>query len=124
MSKNHCCKIDCDAPAEFEIVGESGHPDDSTHACEAHVGELLGTPEWLSRRNRSWTITALSGERDSGAPDLYEALDRLVGEVRACWKMEEGELRHILGNTNYQVVEERIAAAIAALAKAQGKATP
>lgn len=57
----------------------------------------------------------------AAAPDLYEALDRLAGEVAACFGMgNERSAREAFGNTNYSAVMERIAAAKAALAKAQG----
>lgn len=55
---NHCCEINCDKPAEFEIRGEQGD-DDNTHACADHVGELLGTPDWADKENQRWTVTTL-----------------------------------------------------------------
>lgn len=57
-----CCVIGCGKPAEFEIAGGSGHFEDFTHACEDHVGELLGTPDWLDEENREWTVTVMEGE--------------------------------------------------------------
>lgn len=36
--KEHCCQIDCNEDAEWEIYAE-GVPD--TAACTKHVGELL-----------------------------------------------------------------------------------
>ena len=38
IEKEHCCQIDCNEDAEWEIYAE-GVPD--TAACTAHVGELL-----------------------------------------------------------------------------------
>lgn len=35
-----CCQLDCDQPAEWVIVHGLA-PDDYTHACTAHVGDLL-----------------------------------------------------------------------------------
>lgn len=58
----HCCDPDCDRPAEFGIYGESGHPEDVTEACVAHVGELLGTPQWLPGHNLSWTVAVITEE--------------------------------------------------------------
>lgn len=56
----HCCQMECEKDAEFEIHGESGRLEDNTHACTDHVGALLGTPEWLIQEgheeNRSWTV--------------------------------------------------------------------
>lgn len=69
-----CCIVDCGNDAEYAIYGESNHPDDNTHACEAHVGALLGTPvfagqtkegvpyEWTKPENLSWTVVMLSGD--------------------------------------------------------------
>jgi len=37
-TKEHCCQIDCDKDAEWEIYAD-GVPD--TTACTEHVGELL-----------------------------------------------------------------------------------
>ena len=51
----------------------------------------------------------------AAAPELLEELDRLIGEVRACWGMAEIELRQALGNTNFNVVEERLTKARAAI---------
>lgn len=55
----HCCEHDCGSPADFEIFGESGHPEDTTHACGEHVGSLLGTPAWMDAENESWTVFAI-----------------------------------------------------------------
>lgn len=46
----HCCHVGCPEDADFEIFtvrrdGGIAGPDiysDDTHACEAHVGDLLG----------------------------------------------------------------------------------
>lgn len=57
----------------------------------------------------------------AAAPDLLEALDRLTGEVRACWGME-ADARAAFGNTNYTVVAERLDAALSAIAKATAPA--
>jgi len=54
-----CCVIGCFNEPEFDIYGESGHPEDSTQACESHVGVLLGTPEWLAKDNRSWSVVQI-----------------------------------------------------------------
>lgn len=48
-----CCIMECGRPAEFEIYGESNHPEDYTESCEEHVGALLGTPDWLTEDNRN-----------------------------------------------------------------------
>ena len=58
----------------------------------------------------------------SAAPDLLAALDNLTGEVRACWGMDEMELRSLIGNTNYNIVQIRLTEALAAIAKATGEA--
>ena len=59
MGELLCCAIECDKPAEFEIRGESNHPEDYTHACEDHVGYLLGTPAWMRVQNGTWTVLTL-----------------------------------------------------------------
>lgn len=38
--KHHCCQIGCEEKAEWNIVWGNS-PDDYTHACTKHVGELL-----------------------------------------------------------------------------------
>lgn len=40
MTKPHCCWIDCDKPAEYDIEDESG-AELPTQACTEHVGALL-----------------------------------------------------------------------------------
>lgn len=57
----YCCHMDCGPgePAEFEIHGEHGHPEDVTHACREHIGDLLSTPTWKERKNRVWHIYLL-----------------------------------------------------------------
>jgi len=42
---------------------------------------------------------------------LRKALESLANEVSGAWEMAEGELRHLIGNTNYAVVQTRIAEA-------------
>jgi hypothetical protein len=39
----HCCKIGCNQTAEVELVTSTGLPDDYTHSCMDHIGELCGT---------------------------------------------------------------------------------
>ena len=51
-----CCVMECEKEAAFEVRGTHGHPEDSTHACEAHVGELLGTPDWADYENTWWDV--------------------------------------------------------------------
>lgn len=46
----------------YEILGGSGHPEDATLACEAHVGVLLGTPVYVKAENRQWTIVRLASD--------------------------------------------------------------
>lgn len=70
--KPFCCVLTCNLDAEFDIYGESNHPDDTTQACELHVGELLGTPmyraqtsdgeplDWTAPQNQSWTVVTLA----------------------------------------------------------------
>lgn len=52
-----CCWPECENGAVFDIVGESGSPDDNTQACAAHVGELLGTPRGVKRDNHNWYVS-------------------------------------------------------------------
>lgn len=54
-------------------------------------------------------------------PKLLDAADRLIGEVRACWGMEEPLLRQQLGNTNYQIVSDRLEIALLLLASCRAK---
>ncbi len=58
-----CCVITCRKDAEFDIFGGSGHFEDTTQACEDHVGSLLGSPDWLAPKdNTQWTVVALETE--------------------------------------------------------------
>ena len=54
--KPYCCYLDCPNDAEFGIYGSSGHFEDVTEACEAHIGALLGTPTWLKKENEHWVV--------------------------------------------------------------------
>ena len=58
-----CCWIGCPNPAEFQIHGGSGHPEDSTLGCEFHVGQLLGTPTWAASDNTHWVVAPWAGWR-------------------------------------------------------------
>lgn len=42
--KPECCVVECEKVAEWEIRTGQG-PDDYTHACTAHVGDLLTDAE-------------------------------------------------------------------------------
>lgn len=59
---NWCCFIaeddaKCAKDARFEIWGSCG-PEDNTHACEEHVGYLLGSPEG-DCTNATWIVHLL-----------------------------------------------------------------
>lgn len=75
----------CPTPAAVTIYGESGHPEDFIDACEAHVGVLLGTPQFVAGDNRRWTVEAI----DEATPGRYccylvepSALDAIWSEYR------------------------------------------
>jgi hypothetical protein len=55
------------------------------------------------------------------APIMLEALTSLRNEIQGQWSWGEHALRAELGNTNYQVVLDKLAEANAAIAKATGK---
>lgn len=67
----YCCHLGCPKDAEFEILnlrpngklGELAGPDpysDYTHACEEHVGNLLGwQPNASSPDEIYWKVTRL-----------------------------------------------------------------
>lgn len=83
------------------------------------VGSIMTEDGWYVAR--VWAYVPNAGANAAllaAAPDLLEALDRLTGEVAACWGMGEVALRQELGNTNYATVADRITAARAAIAKA------
>ncbi len=76
-----CCDLWCMNPAEFEITGGSGHFEDNTHACETHVGSLLGTPEWLDQENREWIITPLAQpSREEQGGQLLKLMWEFIGK--------------------------------------------
>ena len=73
--KPWCCKLECGAAADVAIYGGSGYHEDDTHSCFAHVGEMLGTPDWLLEPgmpgpNKSWTVVLLNApvEVHKGGP--------------------------------------------------------
>lgn len=61
----HCCFVDpagsqsCSKPAEFEIKNTSAGADpyDGTHACETHVGALLGGTNPGANQWAVWDIS-------------------------------------------------------------------
>jgi hypothetical protein len=57
----------------------------------------------------------------AAAPEMYEALDFLAGEVAGSLGMAEAEIRSVIGNTNFGCIELRLKQAEAALAKARGE---
>lgn len=72
--KQLCCflsdnKERCDHVAEFTIYGGSGHPEDYTESCEAHVGALIGTPTWMEKENESWTVVAIQRQAVAGTTE-------------------------------------------------------
>lgn len=62
-----CCDLWCMKPAEFEIIGDSGHFEDQTHACKDHVWEGLGTPFWLERQNQQWIVVPVVEQPEPAA---------------------------------------------------------
>ncbi len=60
-TERYCCYIDpctdegCKAKVDFLITGQAGF-EDTTDACERHVGLLLGTPMWAKNENQCWDI--------------------------------------------------------------------
>ena len=77
-----CCDLWCMDPAEFEINGGSGHFEDNTHACEAHVGSLLGTSDWLDQENREWIVTPLTVQpsREEQGGELLKLMWTFIGK--------------------------------------------
>ena len=55
---DHCCVVGCRKNGEYEIYGESNHPDDNTVSCEEHIGRLLGSPAFTEDVNKSWTVVS------------------------------------------------------------------
>lgn len=66
------------------------------------------------------------GRRAEKAEDardgLLAALESLAKEVRGCWIIAEQAIRADIGNTNYQVVLDKLDTAFAAIAKARNLA--
>jgi len=61
----HCCEIDCDKEAEFEIQGQLDAGVGNTQACTEHVGVLLGTCTWVKDKlNNQWIVTDLKPKSD------------------------------------------------------------
>lgn len=54
----YCCQWDCEKEAACYIVGNLNNGvDNDTQSCEEHVGELLGTPDFLTENNAEWVIS-------------------------------------------------------------------
>lgn len=79
-NKPYCCKIGCEEDAIFLVLterdgGRQAGPDpyaDDTHACEAHVGELLGwQPNAEATEELYWIVHQLGEEwgKDRGQFD-------------------------------------------------------
>lgn len=58
--KLHCCEMTCEADAEFEIRGRTNHPEDYTHSCTEHVGELLTDLPDLEPVVAGWQVIPLA----------------------------------------------------------------
>lgn len=67
--KPHCCEHDCAKDAEFAIYGTSGHPEDCTHACRAHVGDMLGSIEGATP-NRRWEVILIEDDPATVKPEV------------------------------------------------------
>lgn len=58
-----CCQWDCEKEADFLIVGNLNNGmDNDTHSCEEHVGEMLGTPDFLKEDNTEWVVSGIPQE--------------------------------------------------------------
>lgn len=101
-------------PGPWFVTTVSAYPNGPLRVWAGDKGEHIVADLYGSNRTQNAHLIA-------AAPQLYEALDRLTGEVRACWGMSEPSLRHEIGNTNYQIVADRIEDALTALSAARGK---
>jgi hypothetical protein len=66
----------------------------------------------------------MSEGKTFGQADVRQALDGLSANVKGCWSMEEHELRQLLGNTNYNVIQHWLEQANGALAAAPEPPSP
>ncbi len=56
----YCCQWECEKEANFYIVGNLNNGvDNDTHACGEHIGEMLGTPDFLTEDNTEWVISPI-----------------------------------------------------------------
>lgn len=81
------------------VVGACGYPDDPRTGCTEGNARLI-----------------------AAAPELLEAL-KAADEALAQFTAFEDDARHIMGNTNFAIVQQRREQVRAAIAKAEG-ATP
>jgi len=59
--KKYCCHDGCENDAEFIVTYNNRRdPDNETHACMEHVGEMLGTVMG-HEECCSWTVTRIGG---------------------------------------------------------------
>jgi hypothetical protein len=66
----------------------------------------------------------MSEGKTFGQADVRQALDGLSANVKGCWSMEEHELRQLLVNTNYNVIQHWLEQANGALAAAPEPPSP
>jgi hypothetical protein len=97
-----------------------------------HFSSVVGLPVMAQPdpTSNSVVICGVRGDRETAeanarliaaAPDLLEALRSLVADLGGCWDAFEPALREAISNTNYNIVQMRLAAARAALARAENQ---
>jgi hypothetical protein len=62
MSEIKCCFDGCDEKADFEIIEDNDYQDyysRITHACQSHVGDLLGTGMPCPVMTTKWLVDLL-----------------------------------------------------------------
>ena len=84
-------------------------PSVTAEPCGCQI--MAATREFAN--GRAWQIVFCPLHAAAG--EFRERLDRLAGEVGACWGMCESRIRAAVGNTNYNAVDEQLIKARAAL---------
>jgi hypothetical protein len=112
-------------PWVVHIQKDGGNWDYQIRTLKAHNPAWEGRGTHVGKHVASLNRHILEVEANANlfavSPDLLEELDRLTGEVRGCWGMDERALREVLGNTNYHIIEERLESSRIAVVKALGR---
>ena len=89
--------------------------DDTARRVVAAVNEAEGLAIKLTHE------VGFREKAEREAAELRAALERLHADVLGAWSLYEPELRQVIGNTNFAVIQRHLVSASAALKRTEGK---